>query len=791
MPSLVDMNNVLKKMMSNSGYRYKVKGKEKVLKNLPLDQAVKYLNRLIDAQVDPKNFQKHLTDFRKKKAAGIKGGPEHFKTHLEGNNAEMQKRYDYSAECRRAMLEVNKRHMGKPALWDKTVCQVFGTTQDGKPAVHVASRRWMNRLLRMDGSPEGQAHNEKLVTLAAWCNREIDADRFQEIRTNYYQKTGKTETEAQRLAREEREYGMDALLDMYKQKVSDTYHNSDLIMKAGCAVLSGDCKNPEAAYEILLDAQDGIYLGFNAMDTINNIIGSNALNDGENRKEGLLKDSLRYEGLLGRVKAVAEMATDLVPSPQYAYLDPADMQKAGLGMMESTSMTEDWDVVYANGVSQDMDRLLNFTLEERMSDFGLPGDPDALLSTPDTRVYRDEETGRTLIVDIENLDLEHDFKGMQVNENVPGRLLNKHLKEDVENWLDDLKELIISPKYAHSSLKMQLETVRDTELSDAATGYEIMMMRRALKGLQDYAVMYQRELGEMTEAREDDPESYEETEKFIRDLSLRVDNKMKQLDAVEKSTEFLENYRIDDNLEAVGAERVADGEGTRKIMDDLLSKLGEQKNGGPILDMNADENIIQTDVLSPEQAAEKMMNEAGDHDTLEVTQNDFKSRYLTAAEQYKAASERFDAAASSSRKKLSAEQRMTYLQDEAKWENYVNQFGKQWMASEVVGELLELESKLPEEKRPMHTLANAGKFDDLVEMVRNSDKFVEEISVADLSQPGEIERMMKQRAPKNIAKIIMRNYLASEKQRKNAPKPGDGPQKAPEKEQPKNNPIIV
>ncbi len=162
-----------------------------------------------------------------------------------------------------------------------------------------------------------------------------------------------------------------------------------------------------------------------------------------------------------------------------------------------------------------------------------------------------------------------------------------------------------------------------------------------------------------------------------------------------------------------------------------------------------------------------------------------------AAEQYKEASKRFDAAAASYGEKFSPEQKMSYLQDEAKWENYVNQFGKQWMASQVVGELLKLETKLPEDKHPMHSLAEAGRVDDLVDMVRNSDKFVEEISVADLSQPGEIERMMKQRAPKNIAKIIMRNYLASEKQRKNAPKPGDEPQKAQEKEQPKNNPIIV
>ena len=162
-----------------------------------------------------------------------------------------------------------------------------------------------------------------------------------------------------------------------------------------------------------------------------------------------------------------------------------------------------------------------------------------------------------------------------------------------------------------------------------------------------------------------------------------------------------------------------------------------------------------------------------------------------AAEQYKEASKRFDAAAASYGEKFSAEQKMPYLQDETKWENYVNQFGKQWMASQVVGELLKLETKLPEDKRPMHSLAEAGRFDDLVDMVRNSDKFVDEVSSADFSQPGEAERMMKQRAPKNIAKIIMRNYLASEKQRKNAPKVDGEPQKDPEMGQSKKKPIII
>ena len=791
MPSLVDMNNILKGMMSDSGYRYTEKGKEKVLKNLPLDQAINYLNKMIDAQVDPKNFQKHLDDFRKKKTIGSKGSPEHFKTHLEGDPAEMKKRLDYSVKCRKTMLNIHKRYMGRRTLWDKTVGQVFGTNKGGKPAKHVQPLRWMDRLLRMDGSPESQAHNEKLVTLAAWRNRVIDAEEFQAIRANSYQKAGKTAEEAQMLAQQEREYGMDALLDMYKQKVNDTWHRSDEVMEAGRAILSGNCQNVEAAYEILLEAGDGIYLAYNSKDAMENMLDSSAFRDANVRREGLRKEGLHYEGLLGSVKAIVEIATDVVPSPQYAYLDPADMQKYGVGIIEGDGMDKDWDMIYANSMSQNMEQLMNFALEEQVNDFGLPSSPDALLSTSDIRVYKDENSDRTLIIDIEYHDFEHGVKGMQVNENVPGRLINKHLKEEMENWLGDLNRLTVAPQAARSRLKDKLENVRDMELSDVPSEYEISRMRRALRDLGDAVTLFQRDLADETWDKENAPVSYGRSEKFANNLSFLLEMKQEQLNAVEAGVKFLNEYKIDDNLDSIGAERIADGKGTRKIMEELLSRKDEPEHGGHIMDESADENIIHTEAQSPEQLAENKMKEAVVHNTLDEMQNDYKSRYQMAAEQYKEASKRFDAAAASYGEKFSAEQKMSYLQDEAKWENYVNQFGKQWMASQVVGELLKLETKLPEDKHPMHSLAEAGRFDDLVDMVRNSDKFVEEISVADLSQPGEIERMMKQRAPKNIAKIIMRNYLASEKQRKNAPKPGDEPQKATEREQPKNNPIIV
>ncbi len=790
MPTLLDMNDILKKMTSDSGYRYREKGKEKVLKNLSLDQAVKYLNKIIDAQVDSKNFQKHLDDFRKKKPAYVKGNPKHFKTHLEGDNEEMQRRLGYSVKCRKAMLDIHKRYMERhQTLWNETVVQVFGAARSGKPTKDVKPLRWMDRLLRADGSPESQAHNEKLVTLAAWRNRVIDADQFQALRASYYQKNGKSVEEAQMLAQQERDYGMDALLDMYRQKVNDTYHRSDEIMEAGRAILSGNCRNVEAAYEILLAAGEGIYLAFDSKDAMNNMLDSPAFRNAEARRAGLLEESLHYEGLLGGINAIVEMSTDVVPSPQYAYLDPADLQKSGVGMLESGSLGKDWDAVYANNVNEAINRMVSFSLAEWANDFGFPGDSDSLLNSPDTLVYKDEKSGRTMVVDIEELDLEHGLKGMKVNENVPGRLLNKHLKEDVENWLSDLNELTVSPQYARSSLKMRLEEVRDSELSDVPDDYEIACMRRTLSNLKDTVEMYQRELAEMTEDREVNPEGYERSEKFATKLSILVEIKQNQLTAVEDGVRFIKNYKIEDNLDSIGEERMADGERTRKIMDELLSKKAEPENGGQILDKIADENIIRTEAQSPEQAAEGKMKATAAHDTLKATQDDYKSHYRIAAEQYKSVSEQLDAAESSAEKKLSNEEKMPYLQNEAKWENYANQFGKQWLASQVVGELLELEAKLPEEKRPMHAFAEAGRYDDLVEMVRNSDKFVKEISTADLSQPDEAERMMKQRIPKNVAKTIMRNYLANEKKRQGAPKPvaEEQPQKS---EQPQKKTVI-
>lgn len=239
----------------------------------------------------------------------------------------MKERLRYSKECRDAMLECLEYNVKQSIEFENTARRLFGENSG------VSSMRWIERLMKLESDEPDPAkrrlHNEEVVGLAALGKGLPKPDprsRYKELRRSAYLEVAHlSPEEAEKKAQEDLDLGVKRLLNLVKEQVNPVLDKSEEMKGVVNSILTGTAKDQpgglKSAYQKLMT--NGNYLMFNALDLVSNL-----------KLFGLQGQDEELTALHKKMEAASFMPEFTMAmqaaNPIYALLDPVQMMEAGI-----------------------------------------------------------------------------------------------------------------------------------------------------------------------------------------------------------------------------------------------------------------------------------------------------------------------------------------------------------------------------------------------------------------------------------------------------------------------------
>ena len=701
-----------------------VKKPGRLLKNLPLDEAMKMLSqKLEDDGPDRDHLPEALENFRKVKAlVGI--SPENFHPSYENNVKEMQRRFDYSKQCREALLKCLETRVKQYQRWDQIVEGLQGIQPD------AGSHRWRERLLRLDDTPESRLHNERIVMLSALLDGKISERAFKDQRYQAYRGAGKSRKEARRLAQEEYESPADCLLEALQNRINETIGKMPQIKTAVTDILNGKAQNLDEAYRVAED--DGIYLMMNVNDALQELQGR--LKNFEARKDGIKKQIKEWETIGCTVQATQEFAED-VANPYYSFLDPLEMHKASIGYL-NLDQTEDPLGVYMTTFRTNIVKAETFCMGPTLNQYGFE---ESSNENPENDLMVYHKDGKALIFPLKSTEWKDGQLQFNVDENAPGRLVDKNLRQDMAHYQEEFDKLNIDARPPMAAVGSALTALKDAQLGDNPA--------------EEVYFDFTKKFTDLKKASEACITAHEVSPQQIRlakDLKSFADTKLQQLaDVRSHQSLVMMKEAVKDNIRA-------DGNRTASAMNDV--------------EFDAEFRAATAAPRQYAQSGKRSRSGMANQKIDEYIKSKWES-YVT--------------------EKAAAEKHKDI--DDFAAEN--DGICKRVLAARVVQSLMANETKMfPSEKdqRVMQEYVINGKLDNLVHMVWNSESFCDQVRCLDLSNRADAEKLMKDGIPKLVAKDITKNFLQTKRQNQpeNVPPQNAANNDAPVVRNNRNGPVL-
>ena len=719
MPTLGNLLDILKKMMSPTGYNHTTavqeNGQERVetqhLANLSPAEALEKLDQVVAARwPEEEALPQKLEEFRNMSSPTL-AQPKDMASHFDQHPEEMASRLAYSKLCYQAMRPILLHRAEQSEIWESLERSFFGVDEKGLAKKSISTLRFGPSLMKTDGSPESQRYNEKIYGLMAVASGKLNMDQFEARRYQTWLDAKMSPEQARDAAKKERDYGLDAILDIYKEQVNSAQAKMDQALEAAGMILGGketDLKKLTDAYTLIHNP------GFEMM-----FIGTSAfrgftsrLNNYEARQEELEALSAHYEAISTELKPSHALA-DETASPYYSYLDVKELTDGHLVTVKEDAQLADYITIATGALGQGFQYNARPFLEKY--DFQEILDQD--FSTSDMLVYYTDRDGHMeyLLLGVDDLGLENGLK-MTLNENVPGRLVDKGLDQDVQQLLEQYHATAgENPSKAFAQIGKALEGLRGQHLGESAETTNRHDMGRSLHDLQKAADSYL--------AVENDfvilgDETRSATAKAVKAFT---EKKLNQLDFVDRHV-----YTIQQQVNKMERQR-ADAQKTfQAIAKGAAAYERASQYGEPSQDQLRSFSDTQLQIY--------------------IDKRDMNYESQTDA-----------ARANKSFASVEPEN---------------DRRSKEIVAANVVQELLNNEALLfpnPKDRCMLLQLSSDGKVDSLVQMVQESESFFEHVRSQDLSTKEARNTLLDNGVHKQVAKDIMKTVLANQRERNNLP----------------------
>ena len=677
-----------------------VKGSENQ-QPMPLEAARRTLEQQIqENSPNPNNLQNAqdaFCDFQKER----RRLPRNFQPKLKDKPEEMKKRQEYSAKCRDVLMNHAVRMVEQHQIWDAAVGRMNLPKNPDGTAKTVSPRRWMSRLMKMDNSPESIAHNDKVVAMAALAQGDITMEQFRQYRQEAYQKD-KTlkKDDIDKLVQDDCNKGVEGLLDILDEMVAEGRRSIPQIKEASMRILSGELDEQQLkeAFDVL--ESDAAYLMFN---------GKNTMQDFQQDfkvtlpPEKLGNRSVEWEADSTAPSAYRTMAEQMA-NPYYAILDPSELWETSsfsLANPAGNEMNSDIVTMFsadaANGIQMAVNNALDVSLAKYEMD---AGDIDVNHMSPECTLYKKGD--KVVILGTEMPSAANGF-AVSICVDKPG-LLMKGFDSEIEAQ----RQACRGVNYGHTSdqfenMQSKLDALAGATLKESPTAEEVEELTRKLTELQKATQVY-------------------------------IDKKERQRHGRPK-------HEYEGNRMKFAAD-------LKKFTQEKLKNLGYIRSH-QVLQAPTQEDAVRTAVVLNEQ--KDIVREMEDNLSIQDYTKTFRTNYYETMNRVLEVKEKGVA--------LDRDP-VVAAQMEVDLDIQLNTMGRKYLAGEVVQELLKMEQQLSGgQEGPMQKLAREKKTGTLVDMVWNSDSFINNVRFEDLSDNSVMDAQRKNNVPKQVAKEIMQNYI--------------------------------
>ena len=416
---------------------------------------------------------------------------------------QMERRYQYSKRCRNVMMKIIKEDIQRYQKFLDTAKNLFGenpydqNVPQGQKPPTVNMGRWMQQLMRMDGSEEARYHNEEVVSLAMLCesatykNLQAGRQKFRAARYKHYtENLHQTEEEANRHADEDLNKGAKRLAELTLDMLSRQCCTPEEADQALDAILTGSAER---------NGPDGLERAYRTIMSPANAVSwniSNTRNDLNRYGAGISEEEYRRRYHPFEMKSVAShgAVAALVANPYYAVLDSgklADALATQLQCREGENNHNSPLVDFGADATGGMMGMQMDYQNRNLTRFNFTrGNVTQLWQQPEyVSVYTSGNRSLILVGKPRNLDqgLSTSFEW-----NKPGRLINGNFAKIVSDMKAAVEKkdqfLRSSPEYR--AMKRALNDVSKVKIPDSGDDAKLRELGRKLETLRAAANAY-------------------------------------------------------------------------------------------------------------------------------------------------------------------------------------------------------------------------------------------------------------------------------------------------------------
>lgn len=428
MPTPMDIfTGILNAMVSERGYTYTVAGNvQRTVRVRTYEEAADKFIRVLDDQVAEGNLPEQLAAFRAIKLPEPFTSPSALRSRFDAHPEEMTARLAYSHQLRMALKPYIRRQCEQTKLWKDTEKQIFGRDKDGNCRITIPMGRHCHYLIETEDTPQNRRRNEKIVAVNALATGKITPDQFEEVRYQAWLSEGYRKDQAREHAREERQYGVEYMVDCYQEKAEYALNHLEEYRQAAAKILGGGATPQEMKEALAVLEHPGMYFLFTAT-SIMPLIDSTL---SQTRRQELDAYAHRIEQVGSTMSGLYQIVHTYA-MPQYAYLDPQELYASGINQTNASRV--DPNILnYTQNQNASVVNMLQGMGDEIAEKYGFRDVDMANYPMEQTIIF--EKKGATLLIDVQSLDLEHAFANA-MKEDAPGRYVDKFLKRDAEGLL--------------------------------------------------------------------------------------------------------------------------------------------------------------------------------------------------------------------------------------------------------------------------------------------------------------------------------------------------------------------
>lgn len=706
-------------MMSNKGIKITTtveengqpRQVEQSFSNLSVEEALKELDIIVGQKWPGENeLSQRLADFRNLEASPKEVQPKELKTRFDQNPEEMKQRLTYSKLCYQAMRPVFKRRAEQEKLWSDLQKSLPELDANGATRPKAQAYRIGTILMRTDGTKESEDFNDKVFSLLAIASHALTWDEFEERRYQSGLKRGLSPKAAKDAAKQERDYGMDGLVDIYNKRVNESKDKREQAKKAAGMILSGketNLKKLTDAFELIND--DGFELMFVGGSAYNEF--QEYVNNYAQRKTELEKQAKGLEALSVGFKEIFALAQDVI-SPYYAYLDPMDLFNSNVNQLRTNDTelrlyTTETYAATVNGIQ--------LNVMPALKKYG-SGSLNMARSTTEMLVYEGKHSEIRLI-GVDDLGIEQGIQ-LKLNENVPGRYVDAGLDQDMKQLQEQYQAAAgKKPSNAFAAIGAALGELHGDHLGEKAETADRHRIGRKLHDLRKATEDY---LAVDKDFVIDGDEACSAFAKVVKEFA---DKKLGQLNLVDQHVNTIQQQAGKDAWEK-----------------DTNQRLSQNVRAG------------EQDAAKYGKESEEVQKSWSDA-RIELYIDSQKDQYT-------------------SPEKVATIGKGTV--NIGKIEAANDTYNKNIVAANVVKELLNSEAKLfpdSKDRSMLRQLSSGGSVEKLVHMVRESESFFENVRALDLSDPDARDQLLKdgvhKKVAKDILKTVMKQAISQQKETRN------------------------